>query len=211
MDKRGLIKFYNYLNVADGIKQQFPNIYFFLKSYAFRNILESPKSLSPNDHQKINQMYINYTDELNSQEQAPESVTKEDYNNFLESFFNRMDFNDLNMCYISRDMLEVSLTFGMLDDLSTRRMKYFVDRIASKIQNIKTFNTIKKEIPQSISGRMEKYKLPISKNDPLFKQYINDIVSLLNEVNSDIDMGTCRDIKEKMEAALVYLSSISNY
>ena len=128
MEKR-IKRFYNFLTVADKYTGNLKQIYFFIKKNAFQEIYEylSDPSFRESERGKITELFNSYSKELAAakNENINTDVTKEELSNFLETFFSKMDFNNLEMLLVSKDMLELLLTFGPMDDLTARRMEYF--------------------------------------------------------------------------------------
>lgn len=221
MDNRILAKFYNYINVADKSKSIYPKIYYFIKTYAFRFIYEyiSNENFPYEERMKIIALYNAFREEKENDPISQEKVTKEEYDQFLEFFFSKMDFCNLDMLYVSKDMLEIILCFGSLDKLSIDRMQYFNKKIAimssnkAETQNTSPMNNINLEktaIPEDIAQAMSQYNLPVSKTDLLaYGHYVNEIISIINSANCDLDIGGFNIAKAKMEAALYYLTQIT--
>lgn len=221
MDNRSLAKFYNYINVADKSKEIYPKIYYYIKTYAFRFIYEliSNENFPYDERMKIITLYNAFREEEENNPISQAKITKEEYDQFLEFFFSKMDFCNLDMLYVSKDMLEIMLCFGSLDKLAVDRMQYFNKKIAimssgkaeqQSMAPASNINLEKTNIPEGIAQTMNEYALPVSKTDLLtYGRYVNEIVNIINSANSDIDIGGFNIARSKMEAALYYLSQIS--
>lgn len=222
MENRILGKFYNYLNIADKTKQLYPKIYYFIKSLAFSSIYVILSDVDSNETSKVNlverakifELYKAFKKESEADPVSKETVTKEDYDIFLEFFFAKMDFGNLEQVYTSRDMLELSITFGQLDKLSLDRMYYFNKKIASMtstksdLQN-KIYQFDIKNLSDSIIRTMSNFPNPITKTDVNnYSKYVNEIIKMIQSANNDIDIGGFNGARSKIEAALYYLTQI---
>lgn len=222
MENRILGKFYNYLNIADKTRQLYPKIYYFIKNFAFSSIYVVLSDVDSTEVNKINmvdratifELYKTFKKESEADPISKESVTKEDYNIFLEFFFTKMDFGNLDQIYVSRDMLELSITFGQLDKLSLDRMYYFNKKIASMTSTKvdlekKNYQLDKKTFPDAIVRVMSNFPNPISKTDVNnYSNYVNEIIKMIQSANNDIDIGGFNGARSKIEAALYYLTQI---
>ena len=122
-----------------------------------------------------------------------------------------MDFNNLEMLLVSKDMLELLLTFGPMDDLTARRMEYFNNRISildnkKNISENEGFNY--NSIPQSIKEKMKNFNLPIDINNDSYQKYEANLISIIESANEDLEFGKYNDSLEKLESALYYLIQI---
>jgi hypothetical protein len=128
MNSRVMNQFKNYLDVANAYKQN-ANIYFFIKNYAFMkayNVLSKDYSgVSENEMMEFNKMNEEYKNER-TQAKWSYVMSKEEYKNFLEDFFSRIDFDKANpgLLALSRDLTEILGVFGEYDELTKKRSKF---------------------------------------------------------------------------------------
>ena len=214
MEKK-IKRFYNYLTVADKYTGDLKSIYFFIKKNAFQEIYDhiSDPNFKESEKGKITDLYENYSKELEyaKNENIYKEVTKEELADFLETFYSKMDFNNLEMLLVSKDMLELLLTFGPMDDLTARRMEYFNNRISildnkKNISENEGFNY--NSIPQSIKEKMKNFNLPIDINNDSYQKYEANLISIIESANEDLEFGKYNDSLEKLESALYYLIQI---
>ena len=122
-----------------------------------------------------------------------------------------MDFNNLEMLHVSKDMLELLLTFGPMDDLTARRMEYFNNRI-SILENKKNITESEgfnyNNIPESIKEQMKNFNLPIEINSDSYQNYEANLISIIESANEDLEFGKYTDSLAKLESALYYLIQI---
>ena len=149
-EQRNAQKLYNYIGIANNIKNMSLNVYFFLKNYAFNKAINM--KLPPSDNKKINDLMNHFYNELRSTGWDSRRMSLNEYNSFLEYFYSTMDFNtiDLNNLFLCRDLLEVI----PLDELGKQRMEYF----NKKIEKFKKENNDKND---------NKYNNNENKNDNL--------------------------------------------
>ena len=131
-EQRNAQKLYNYIGIANNIKNMSLNVYFFLKNYAFNKAINM--KLPQSENKKINDLMNHFYNELRNSGWDSRKMSLNEYNSFLEYFYSTMDFNtiDLNNLFLCRDLLEVI----PLDDLGKQRMEYF----NKKIEKFKTEN-----------------------------------------------------------------------
>ena len=131
-EQRNAQQLYNYIGVANNIKNMSLNVYFFLKNYAFNKAINM--KLPQSENKKINDLMNHFYNELRNSGWDSRKMSLNEYNSFLEYFYSTMDFNtiDLNNLFLCRDLLEVI----PLDDLGKQRMEYF----NKKIEKFKTEN-----------------------------------------------------------------------
>jgi hypothetical protein len=129
-EQRNAQQLYNYIGVANNIKNMSLNVYFFLKNYAFNKAINM--KLPQSENKKINDLMNHFYNELRNSGWDSRKMSLNEYNSFLEYFYSTMDFNtiDLNNLFLCRDLLEVI----PLDDLGKQRMEYF----NKKIEKFKT-------------------------------------------------------------------------
>ena len=149
-EQRNAQQLYNYIGVANNIKNMSLNVYFFLKNYAFNKAINM--KLPQSENKKINDLMNHFYNELRNSGWDSRKMSLNEYNSFLEYFYSTMDFNtiDLNNLFLCRDLLEVI----PLDDLGKQRMEYF----NKKIEKFKKENNDKND---------NKYNNNENKNDNL--------------------------------------------
>ncbi|MCQ2819376.1 MAG: hypothetical protein MJ252_19110 [archaeon] len=121
MENRKDVKFHNYINIAEEIKEESITIYFFIKTQAFSLYSGSmPDSLNP-----IYNQFKNELDTYNQKENNEVSkIKKEEYLEFLEKYLpNIKDENNINEMYKAKDILELTCYFGMMDDKTSEKSK----------------------------------------------------------------------------------------
>jgi len=212
MEKRIIVKFYNYIQEADKIKNENIDIYFFIKSIAFRSIYSFISlEIFPNEEKKkIQTLYTTYKLEKDSYQSKNKlnEVKKEEFQKYLESFFSKMDFKNLDNLYLSRDMLELLLKFGPLDDLTVKRLQYLNNHISTL--------TIKKEekklnyndINENLKNSMSEFNFPISNKNLNFKKFEDIIISTIENSSFDIECGNYEEGKNLLESVLYYLINV---
>ena len=122
-----------------------------------------------------------------------------------------MDFNNLEMLNVSKDMLELLLIFGPMDDLTAKRMDYFNKKISTmQIQKVKNeregFNF--NNIPDSIKDQMKGFNIPIDMNNENYESYKSNLINIIESANDDLEFGKYSDSLEKLESVLYYLIQI---
>lgn len=123
MDNRILKKFYNYISMAQYNKQN-TKLYFFLYSHALQYIydyIDNEQVVNPNEREKILALYNAYQNETKSLPCGFNQIQSSDFSNFLEDYFKTRDWNILDNLYIGRDLLEIFLTFGLMDEMTYKR------------------------------------------------------------------------------------------
>ena len=212
MEKRIIVKFYNYIQEADKIKNQNIDIYFFIKSIAFRSIYSfiSLEIFPDEEKKKIKTLYSTYKNEKDSYQSKNKlnEIKREEFQKYLESFFSKMDFNNLDNLYLSRDMLELLLKFGPLDDLPIKRLQYLNNHIST--------STIKKEekefnyndINENLKNNMSEFNFPISNKNLGFKKFEENIISAIESSSFELEGGNYEEGKNLLESVLYYLVNV---
>ena len=212
MEKRIIVKFYNYIQEADKIKNQNIDIYFFIKSIAFRSIYSfiSLEIFPDEEKKKIKTLYSTYKNEKDSYQSKNKlnEIKREEFQKYLESFFSKMDFNNLDNLYLSRDMLELLLKFGPLDDLTIKRLQYLNNHIST--------STIKKEekkfnyndINENLKNSMSEFNFPISNKNLGFKKFEENIISAIESSSFELEGGNYEEGKNLLESVLYYLVNV---
>jgi hypothetical protein len=212
MEKRIIVKFYNYIQEADKIKNENIDIYFFIKSIAFRSIYSFISlEIFPNEEKKkIQTLYTTYKLEKDSYQSKNKlnEVKKEEFQKYLESFFSKMDFKNLDNLYLSRDMLELLLKFGPLDDLTVKRLQYLNNHISTLTikKEEKKFNY--NDINENLKNSMSEFNFPISNKNLNFKKFEDIIISTIENSSFDIECGNYEEGKNLLESVLYYLINV---
>ena len=131
--------FIKYNRFAENYKLIKPNIYFFLKDCGFQYIYKINGGRFPT--QECQNMCTSFQTEMRQAQWQRNQMTKAGYQEFLEDFFKKVDFNkvDLESCEIMKILTENNKVFGNLDNLTNQRLDYF----NKKIQKLKAdpYNT----------------------------------------------------------------------
>jgi hypothetical protein len=212
MEKRIIVKFYNYIQEADKIKNENIDIYFFIKSIAFNSIYSfiSLEIFPKEEKKKIQTLYTTYKTEKDSYQSKNKlnEIKKEEFQKYLESFFSKMDFKNLDNLYLSRDMLELLLKFGPLDDLTVKRLQYLNNHIStlSIKKEEKKFNY--NDINENLKNSMSEFNFPISNKNLNFKKFEDNIISALENSSFEIECGNYEGGKNLLESVLYYLINV---
>ena len=123
--------FLKYIQLADFYKQSQPNIYFFLKDCAFQRIYKDYGNRFPTPESQ--NMFNLFNSEIQQRQWKRNLIHKKDYQQFLENIFTKVNFHniDLESFMIIKILTENIGIFGGFDDLTTKRLKYINDKIAS--------------------------------------------------------------------------------
>jgi uncharacterized protein YihD (DUF1040 family) len=121
--------FKRYNKFADSYKFGQPNIYYFLKDCGFQRMYKSNGNRFPNPD--CQNMCNSFQSEMQQAQWNRKNMSKEEYRRFLEDFFKKMDFNqvDLETCEILKLITENLGIFGAFDDLTNKRIVYFNKKI----------------------------------------------------------------------------------
>ena len=121
--------FKRYNKFADSYKFGQPNIYYFLKDCGFTCIYKANGNRFPNP--ECQNMCNTFQSEMQQAQWNRKNMSKEEYKRFLEDFFKKMDFNqiDLETCEILKLITENVGIFGAFDDLTNKRIVYFNKKI----------------------------------------------------------------------------------
>jgi hypothetical protein len=212
MEKRIIVKFYNYIQEADKIKNENIDIYFFIKSIAFNSIYSfiSLEIFPKEEKKKIQTLYTTYKTEKDSYQSKNKlnEIKKEEFQKYLESFFSKMDFKNLDNLYLSRDMLELLLKFGPLDDLTVKRLQYLNNHISTLTikKEEKKFNY--NDINENLKNSMSEFNFPISNKNLNFKKFEDIIISTIENSSFDIECGNYEEGKNLLESVLYYLINV---
>jgi hypothetical protein len=124
-----LVKFKNLIDVANNY-QQYQNLYFFLKNFAFTrayNVLSKDYSgVSESDRQAFDYLLSEYQQEK-AMVKPTYVMSKKEYVEFLDNFFSNydMDTAPVYILEVSRDLSEALGVFGDFDDLWLKRSNLF--------------------------------------------------------------------------------------
>ena len=122
-------QFQSYMDIADNFKQ-ITGLYFLIKNYAINKITffvsKDQNILNPNEKTFLNNTIDKFRTEVKNTVNA-NAFTKEEYSNFLEQYFDKVDFNQVGyrQLEICKDLCEVMCEFGNLEELWVKRSKYF--------------------------------------------------------------------------------------
>ena len=121
--------FKRYNKFADSYKFGQPNIYYFLKDCGFTRIYKAYGNRFPNP--ECQNMCNAFQSEMQQANWNRKNMSKDEYKRFLEDFFKKMDFNqiDLETCEILKMITENVGIFGAFDDLTNKRIVYFNKKI----------------------------------------------------------------------------------
>ena len=212
MEKRIIVKFYNYIQEADKIKNENIDIYFFIKSIAFNSIYSfiSLEIFPKEEKKKIQTLYTTYKNEKDSYQSKNKlnEIKREEFQKYLESFFSKMDFNNLDNLYLSRDMLELLLKFGPLDDLTVKRLQYLNNHIStlSIKKEEKEFNY--NDINENLKNNMSEFNFPISNKNLGFKKFEENIINAIENSSFELEGGNYEEGKNLLESVLYYLVNV---
>jgi hypothetical protein len=165
----------------------------------------------PNEEKKkIQTLYTTYKLEKDSYQSKNKlnEVKKEEFQKYLESFFSKMDFKNLDNLYLSRDMLELLLKFGPLDDLTVKRLQYLNNHISTLTikKEEKKFNY--NDINENLKNSMSEFNFPISNKNLNFKKFEDIIISTIENSSFDIECGNYEEGKNLLESVLYYLINV---
>ena len=123
------ILFMRYNKFADSYKVGQPNIYFFLKDCGFKRVFRENGNRFPNP--ETQNMCNIFQMEMQQQQWTSNRMSPNEYKMFLEDFFKKMDFKavDLDTCQILKLITENLGVFGPFDDLTSKRIVYFNNKI----------------------------------------------------------------------------------
>ena len=123
------ILFIRYNKFADSYKVGQPNIYFFLKDCGFKRVFRENGNRFPNP--ETQNMCNIFQMEMQQQQWTSSRMSPNEYKMFLEDFFKKMDFKsvDLDTCQILKLITENLGVFGPFDDLTSKRIVYFNNKI----------------------------------------------------------------------------------
>ena len=146
-EQRNAQQLFNYIGVANSIKDKYINVYFFLKNYAFNKAFKL--KLPPSDEKKIFQFMKYFNDELKKSNWDIKNINLNEYQKFLDYFYSTINFEniDLNTLFLCRDLQEII----SLDEVGKKRMIYF-DKKLEKFKNEINENQIQNKENQNESN-----------------------------------------------------------
>ncbi len=113
-----------YIDVSNNYKNN-TQLYFLLKNYAFKMIsaTQNYMTIFSNEEKNIYDQLLNEFQYEKSQNINIPLISSEGYKNFLEEFFKTIDFDNANLYLLNvcKDLTEVLLIYGPMDDLWNRR------------------------------------------------------------------------------------------
>ena len=117
------------LKFADNYKMSQINIYFFIKDCLFKRIFKANNNRFPT--QDSQNMFNSFQMEMKQAQWQRNFISKNEYQNYLEDLFKRVDFNtiDWESCEILKILTENNGIFGAFDNLTTQRLQYFNKKI----------------------------------------------------------------------------------
>ena len=117
------------LKFADNYKMSQSNIYFFIKDCVFKRIYKANGNRFPT--QDSQDMFNSFQVEMNQAQWKRNFISKNEYQNYLEDLFKKVDFNtiDWESCEILKILTENNGVFGAFDQLTTQRIQYFNNKI----------------------------------------------------------------------------------
>ena len=211
--------FLKYTKFADNYKIVHPNTYFFLKDCIFQRIYKASGNRFPTPDSQ--NMFNMFQMEMKKSQWKRNSISKNEYQNFLENLFKKVDFHtiDLESCEILKTLTENIGIFGEFDKLTSDRIKYF----NNKIQNYKSgkipqkttniFNIFHKPKTQIASHHHVNSHNQIQKNIP---QNMNVPIDLPNTGKSenikkgnDPEIARLNEIMKQMKlSSPIYITNL---
>mgnify|MGYP006916264956 FL=1 len=190
------------LRFADSYKIDKPNIYYFVKHCTFQRILNSNGNRFPNMDSQY--MYNAFQMEINQAQWKLNNIQKQEYHQFLEEFFKKLDFNkvDLETCEILKALTENMGIFGNFDQLTGKRIEYFNDKIKKyKTNPQNTINVI------NIFNLIPQPQIMYPKNQPFVE--LPDAEGNKGKKGNDPEMEKLNNIMKQMKASShIYITNV---
>ena len=190
------------LRFADSYKIDKPNIYYFVKHCTFQRILNSNGNRFPNMDSQY--MYNAFQMEINQAQWKLNNIQKQEYHQFLEEFFKKLDFNkvDLETCEILKALTENMGIFGNFDQLTGKRIEYFNDKIKKyKTNPQNTVNVI------NIFNLIPQPQIMYPKNQPFVE--LPDAEGNKGKKGNDPEMEKLNNIMKQMKASShIYITNV---
>ena len=230
-------KFNDLINISNNYKSNY-KIYMFLKDCAFRSIFTVFQSgnLSEQEKQYVQNNYSQFQIEVGQYNWTFNSMTLNEYQQFLNEFYSKINFNiaDLNTIILSKELTENLSFFGNYDDLTQRRLEFFTRKINEEMKkNIPQYNyqqqnysnnnmnqsmNINNNIgefyePKNNNNYIPElvnpvFNLPMRRNDPNFINLKAAIEDLIENATQELDYHKVNMARENLEAAAYYISHI---
>ena len=117
------------IKFVDNYKMIKPNIYFFMKDCIFQRLYKANGNRFPTTESQ--NMFNRLQMEMQQSKWKRNSITKNEYQNYLEELFKKINFHtiDLESFEILKIIMENIGIFGAFDSLTTDRIKYFNNKI----------------------------------------------------------------------------------
>ena len=230
-------KFNDLMSAANNSKGNL-KIYMFLKDCAFRSIFTVFQSgnLSEQEKQYVQNNYSQFQIEVGQYNWTFNSMTLNEYQQFLNEFYSKINFNiaDLNTIILSKELTENISFFGNYDDLTKRRLEFFTGKINEEMKkNIPQYNyqqqnysnnnmnqsmNINNNIgefyePKNNNNYIPElvnpvFNLPMRRNDPNFINLKAAIEDLIENATQELDYHKVDMARKNLEAVAYYISNI---
>ena len=230
-------KFNDLINISNNYKSNY-KIYMFLKDCAFRSIFTVFQSgnLSEQEKQSVQNNYSQFQIEVGQYNWTFNSMTLNEYQQFLNEFYSKINFNiaDLNTIILSKELTENLSFFGNYDDLTQRRLEFFTRKINEEMKkNIPQYNyqqqnysnnnmnqsmNINNNIgefyePKNNNNYIPElvnpvFNLPMRRNDPNFINLKAAIEDLIENATQELDYHKVDMARKNLEAAAYYVNNI---
>ena len=230
-------KFNDLINISNNYKSNY-KIYMFLKDCAFRSIFTVFQSgnLSEQEKQYVQNNYSQFQIEVGQYNWTFNSMTLNEYQQFLNEFYSTINFNiaDLNTIILSKELTENLSFFGNYDDLTQRRLEFFTRKINEEMKkNIPQYNyqqqnysnnnmnqsmNINNNIgefyePKNNNNYIPElvnpvFNLPMRRNDPNFINLKAAIEDLIENATQELDYHKVDMARKNLEAAAYYVNNI---
>ena len=230
-------KFNDLINISNNYKSNY-KIYMFLKDCAFRSIFTVFQSgnLSEQEKQYVQNNYSQFQIEVGQYNWTFNSMTLNEYQQFLNEFYSKINFNiaDLNTIILSKELTENLSFFGNYDDLTQRRLEFFTRKINEEMKkNIPQYNyqqqnysnnnmnqsmNINNNIgefyePKNNNNYIPElvnpvFNLPMRRNDPNFINLKAAIEDLIENATQELDYHKVDMARKNLEAAAYYINNI---
>ena len=230
-------KFNDLINISNNYKSNY-KIYMFLKDCAFRSIFTVFQSgnLSEQEKQYVQNNYSQFQIEVGQYNWTFNSMTLNEYQQFLNEFYSKINFNiaDLNTIILSKELTENLSFFGNYYDLTQRRLEFFTRKINEEMKkNIPQYNyqqqnysnnnmnqsmNINNNIgefyePKNNNNYIPElvnpvFNLPMRRNDPNFINLKAAIEDLIENATQELDYHKVDMARKNLEAAAYYVNNI---
>jgi hypothetical protein len=227
MENRIFAKFNNYCSTAESVKETHPKIYFYLKTFAFRALFDFLSNTEPAELQKPKQELIDkYNEYIKAKANYPHSLklSRDEYYSFLNDFFNQQNFcnkkilsiKEIDNAYLLRDLIEVAIDFGPLDQVNSERFVNCNTSITNYDYSTSKYQAQQQQLQQqtiimnsNLAGNLRNFKNQFSIHDTqMYQQFCNEICHYIQSINNDVDNGNIELAKNKTNIAIHYLSLV---